>query len=134
MLIGYFNIFDYECEFTKENEKIKIEEVDSNDKEKRTEITDEKDYLDCLEQLAIWINSPWSQAHERYEISVNCKDAYTQMDESSPTWKCEYAIVGYDMNEALIYGYGNTEEEALSDCKKLFKWLQDEYNKENESF
>lgn len=38
-----------------------------------------------LEQMAVWINSPWSQAHEKYEIRCNCKDAYTQMDENEPT-------------------------------------------------
>ena len=86
-----------------------------------------------LEQWAVWINSPWSQAHESYERRCNCKDAYTQMDENEPIWKCEYSIVGYDGISASVFGYGNTEAEALESCMKHFQMLQDKYNTENES-
>lgn len=86
-----------------------------------------------LEEWSVWLNSPWSQAHERYEISCNCKDGYTEMDKDDFLWKCEYSIVGYDGISASIFGYGNTEEESLIDCKKHFKYLQDNYNKEDES-
>ena len=37
-----------------------------------------------LEFWAEWINSPWSQAHEFYKISINCKDAYTEMNKNDP--------------------------------------------------
>ena len=86
-----------------------------------------------LEEWAVWLNSPWSQADEKYVITVNCKDAYTQMDESEYLWKCEYSIVGYECISASVFGYGNTEFEALKDCKNHFQMLQDKYNKENES-
>ena len=88
---------------------------------------------DELEQWAVWINSPWSQAHERYEIKYNCKDAYTQMDDNEPVWKCKYSIIEYDGISASVFGYANTELEALESCKNHFQMLQDKYNIENES-
>lgn len=87
-----------------------------------------------LEDWAMWINSPWSQTHERYEIRLNCKDAYTEMDESDPAWRCEYSVTGYDGISASVFGYGNTEIAALEDCKNHFKMLQDRYNAEGVSF
>lgn len=90
-------------------------------------------FKDDLKNWAVWLNSPWSQAHEHYEISVNCKDAYTEMDENDPTWKCEYSIVGYELFSASVIGYGNTEIEALEDCIGHFKYLQEKYNPEGES-
>jgi len=94
---------------------------------------DEELTKEDMEEWAVWINSPWSQVHEKYEIQCNCKDAYTQMDENEPVWKCEYSIVGYDGISASVIGYGNTEFEALENCKDHFKMLQEKYNTENES-
>ena len=86
-----------------------------------------------LEEWAIWLNSPWSQTCESYTITYNCDDAYTQIDFNKPLWKCEYAVVGYDMITASIFGYGGTEDAALQDCKNHFKMLQNKYNATNES-
>lgn len=86
-----------------------------------------------LKDLALLINSPWSQVDESYTIKANCKDAYTAMNSEDPKWKCEYEVVGYECITAVIVGYGNTEEEALADCKRLFKFLQGNYNKDNDS-
>lgn len=86
-----------------------------------------------LIQWAVWINSPWSQAHEGYNIRCNCKDAYTEMNKNEPIWKCEYSIVGYDGISASVFGYGNTEVKALNSCKSHFQMLQDKYNTENKS-
>ena len=94
---------------------------------------DEKITEKDLEEWSVWLNSPWSQADESYEINVNCKDAYTQMGEEEPIWKCEYYIVGYECISASVFGYGNTEIEALEDCKNHFQMLQDKYNVEGES-
>ena len=94
---------------------------------------DEELTKEDMEEWAVWINSPWSQVHEKYEIKCNCKDAYTQMDTNEPVWKCKYSIVGYDGISASVIGYGNTEFEALKSCKDHFKMLQEKYNKENES-
>lgn len=89
---------------------------------------------ETLEDWAICINSPWSQADEHYEISVNCKDAYTEFAKDSPVWKCEYIVVGYDCITSCVIGYGQTEEEALNDCKRLFCHLQEAYNPQNNKF
>lgn len=95
---------------------------------------DEELTKEDLEEWAVWINSPWSQAHESYKITCNCKDAYTQMDENEPVWKCEYSIVGYEGISASVLGYGDSEVEALGECVNHFKELQKKYNKEDESF
>lgn len=87
-----------------------------------------------LKYWSEWINSPWSQDHEKYEIRINCKDAYTPMDESKLGWVCEYYIIGYDGITASVFGYGNTEIEALKSCKEHFGWLQAKYNGDNKSF
>jgi len=86
-----------------------------------------------VEEWAILLNSPWSQVHEKYEIKCNCKDAYTQMDENDPVWKCVYSIIGYDGISASVIGYGNTEVVALESCKEHFQMLQEKYNIDNES-
>lgn len=87
-----------------------------------------------LEYWSVWLNSPWSQAHEKYIISCNCKDAYTEMDKEEPIWKCEYSVVGYDGISTTILGYGNTEIAALEECKMHFQILQELYNPNKESF
>lgn len=86
-----------------------------------------------LEIWAVLINSPWSQADERYEIKCNCINAYIPMDKEEPTWKCTYSIMGYDCLTAEVIGYGDTEEEALNDCKQLFVYLQEHYNADGEN-
>ena len=49
-------------------------------------------------------------------------------------WTCVYESVGYDGISSSVYGYGNTEEEALKSCKDHFKYLQENYNKGGNSF
>lgn len=88
---------------------------------------------DDLIDWAVWLNSPWSQAHEQYTISLNCKSAYIEMDETIPMWKCEYSIVGCDGIIASVFGYGNTEIESLESCKEHFNMLQKKYNQDNVS-
>ena len=95
---------------------------------KGTELTKED-----LEEWALILNSPWSQTNETYTIEVNCKDSYTKMEEGTPIWRCIYKVVGYEYITATCIGYGNTEEEALMECKNLFKYLQKQYNPNNES-
>lgn len=95
---------------------------------------DEKLTKEDLEEWAIWINSPWSQIHEEYEIKCNCKDAYTQISGNEPAWKCEYSIVGYDGISASVMGYGDAEINALESCKRHYQMLQEKYNTENISF
>ena len=87
-----------------------------------------------LENWALVLNSPWSQAHEFYTIKLNCKDAYTEMNKEEPTWKCIYNVIGYEGICGIVTGYGNSEEEALKDCKELFKYLQENFNKGDDSF
>lgn len=95
---------------------------------------DEELSKEDLEEWAVCVNSPWSQTHETYEIKLNCKDAYTEMDENEPAWKCEYYVTGYSGISASVFGYGYTEVEALKDCKLHFRMLQNKYNPEDECF
>ena len=98
--------------------------------------TDGKEELtnDDMEAYAVFLNSPWSQANEKYVIELNCKDAYTAMNESDPVFRCYYQVVGYEACLSTIYGYGNTEMEALENCMNNFKYIQEKYNPEDESF
>lgn len=84
-----------------------------------------------MQQWALFINSPWSQADEEYKISVNCKNAYTEIE--NYIWKCEYIITTVDNAKINIYGYGNTELEALTKCIEHLTYLQNTYNIENDS-
>lgn len=98
--------------------------------------TDGKEELinDDMEAYAVFLNSPWSQSNEKYIIELNCKDAYTAMDENEPVFRCYYQVVGYEACLSTIYGYGNTEMEALENCINNFKYIQEKYNPEDESF
>lgn len=89
--------------------------------------------LEDLEFWAISLNSPWSQVHEKYIISVNCEDAYHEVSDKENLWKCEYQVRGYDNICSSLFGYGKTEEEALIHCKSMFLLVQNLYNKEDES-
>ena len=87
-----------------------------------------------LNRLAVGINSPWSQAHDQYLIKANAKDAYTEIPEKEPLFICTYHVIGAENIQTELYGYGNTEEEALQNCQALFAHLQQTYNPEDESF
>lgn len=87
-----------------------------------------------LEDWAYWLNNSWSQDNEMYEIKLNCKDAYTEMDKNKPIWKCKFHIVGAELTTSSVFGYGNTEVEALEHCKKIFQMLQERYSEEDECF
>lgn len=122
MLVGSL-FFDKEHDFSFFSDNMK-DFIDSNN-----EVLTDKE----LNDWAVWINSPWSQTHESYTISLNCKDSYTAMNSSDPVWKCVYEVIGYDGITSTVVGYGQTEEEALIRCKELFTYLQSNYNKENEA-
>lgn len=65
---------------------------------------DENDKLlknDILNQLSIWINSPWSLTCEQYEIKYNCKN-YSDIPEGEPEWVCSYYVIGYDGITTMI--------------------------------
>lgn len=99
------------------------------DEEMAQELTEEE-----LNRLAVCLNSPWSQSHEKWIIECNCVDAYTLVDENEPTFRCSYKVVGCDGITSSVIGYGGTQQEALQECIAHFEYLQNEYNKEGESF
>lgn len=84
----------------------------------------------ALYNWAVLLNSPWSQDLFGFDISLNCEDSFTEIKESEPKWKCEYFSIGYDGITAYCIGYGNTEIEALTDCKNLLETIQKQYNPE----
>lgn len=86
-----------------------------------------------LKYWALWLNSPWSQANIRFTIEANCKDAYTEIPENEPLWRCVYECVGYEAITATLIGYGNTAPDALSDCVNLLSAIQEKYNPEDDS-
>jgi len=87
-----------------------------------------------LKDFAVGLNSPWGQADETYTIKYNCKDDWTEKDKSKPDWKCEYEVIGADMFTSVLYGFGDTPNDALQNCIDIFNKLQSIYNKENDCF
>lgn len=86
-----------------------------------------------MNDYAVFLNSPWSQDNMHYEIKLNCKDAYTDMDPDAPQWRCLYSIVGYNGLFTSILGYGDTPNEALEDCIAIKAHIQDKFNPDDES-
>lgn len=88
---------------------------------------------ESMKDWALWLNSPWSQAHEKYTVEVNCKNAYTKMPEGEYKYRCIYIVVGYDGITATLWTYGDTPIESLQKNIGRFESLQYKYNPENES-
>lgn len=105
----------------------------SENKKAYVDVNDEPLSDETLNEWAILLASPWSQVDEEYKIMPNAKDAYTQIETKDQYWKCTYSVVSFDMMEASLIGYGNSEMEALSDCILTMQHLQKTYNKENKS-
>lgn len=101
---------------------------DPNETEPRPATTED------LNNFAVVLNSPWSQTNETYEIEINCKDSYTEIDPDEPIWRCDYRVVGYECITGIIRGYGDTPMEALTDCQNIFDILQKTYNPDDDSF
>ena len=93
----------------------------------------ESDGQEIMERFALWLNSPWSSKHESYNIEYNIADAYSEPSEGWPQWRCSYSTIGYEYAQSTIYGFGDTEEDALKDCKKRFAEIQKKYNPEDDA-
>ena len=91
---------------------------------------------EVLQRWALWLNSPWSYAHEKYniEFNLNLKDDYSVADNFKEyPWRCYLEVVGYDGACGVIYGYGKTPEEAMLHCKAHNMYIQSVYNPEKHS-
>lgn len=80
---------------------------------------------------AILLNSPWSQNDIKWTIKSNNESPYEAIKKSEPAFKCTYSIVGYDAIIAGFIGYGNTPEDAFTNCMVYYKHLESKYNKDN---
>ena len=85
-----------------------------------------------LEYYANCLGEPWSWSHESFIIKPNKESSYSEMPEGTPEWKCCYVVIGYEFMETGIYGFGNTEEEALADCKKKLEYIFEVYGEPEE--
>ena len=74
-----------------------------------------------LKNWAIWLNSPWSYDCFKYMIFLD----------SEKKWQCDYVVFGYDCVQAAIFSFGDTPQEALTNCQNNFKKLQEKYNPDN---
>lgn len=72
------------------------------------------------ELLEAWTINPWANDTFSYCIKLNSGDEYI----------CSLNVIAYDLLEASIYGYGETPEEALANCKRCMDWAQINYNPE----
>lgn len=87
---------------------------------------------ETLKEWALWLNSPWSFKDESFKIDYNT-DGFKPLPPGGPNFVCTRTVVGFEFTSAECIGYGNTEEEALKNCKELNKFVQETYNKENNS-
>lgn len=78
---------------------------------------------------AVCISDPWDDSLEGYEITINLKDREWEWDGQGPKWKCVYSMTGYEGLGASVYGYGDTEEIALKECRNHLQWLYEEESK-----
>ena len=85
-----------------------------------------------LGYYASMLQDPWSGVHEFYIIRPNQESAYKDMPDNVPLFKCLYNVIGYEYMETGIYGFGNTEEEALANCKKHYELIVKTYGKQEE--
>ena len=46
-------------------------------------------------------------------------------------WQCDYVVFGYDCVQSGIFSFGDTPQEALTNCQNNFKKLQEKYNPDN---
>ena len=74
-----------------------------------------------LKNWAIWLNSPWSYDCFKYMIFLD----------SEKKWQCDYVVFGYDCVQSGIFSFGDTPQEALTNCQNNFKKLQEKYNPDN---
>ena len=77
-----------------------------------------------LKKWAIWLNSPFSDDYFKYIISFDS-------EKKEKKWKCNYVVFGYDYVQSAVFGFGDTPEEAITNCRNNFKELQERYNPEH---
>lgn len=90
--------------------------------------------VEDAELWAVSLNSPWSQKDETWIVECNCVNAYFPMFKRDPVFRCCYEVVGCDMITSIVYGYGNTQQDALQECLEHFDFLQKEFNKADKSY
>lgn len=77
-----------------------------------------------LKTWAVWLNSPLSYDHFKYVISFNS-------EKKDKKWQCNYVIFGTDYVQAAIFGFGDTPQEALTECRHNFREIQERFNPEH---
>ena len=88
--------------------------------------TKDLSFNETMENWAVILNSPWAEHDIEYNIT---KNAYFKTEfVGCPEYICEYSIIAYEHMFASIIGYGDTPEEALTDCKTSFDYVQGLYN------
>ena len=108
--VGYLSFIDSDEELTIYSDDF-INFYDRNGK-----ILNEEE----LKNWSIWLNSPWSYDCFKYMIFLD----------SEKKWQCDYVVFGYDCVSA-IFSFGDTPQEALTNCQNNFKKLQEKYNPDN---
>ena len=74
-----------------------------------------------LKNWGIWLNSRGAYDCLKYMIFLD----------SEKKWQCDYVVFGYDCVQSAIFSFGDTPQEALTNCQNNFKKLQEKYNPDN---
>lgn len=87
---------------------------------------------EMLDNMGYFVTDSWSAATYSYKIRENVKDSYSEIDESIPVYVCEYFVECNDMVNVSVYGFGNTPNDALTDCQRYIELLKS-FRKEEEN-
>ena len=82
-----------------------------------------------LEYFISTLESPLNWNSARFVIKLNREIPMRKTP--APKWKCYYKVNG-DGFESGLYGFGNTEEEALANCKKRLEYMFKLYGKKED--
>lgn len=102
--------------------KLKDDTIMKSDSTEEFITARETDLID----LATMALNPWSSSSYQFKIREN-NNGYDEPVEGTPKFYCEYTAIYWEKFSVSIWGYGETEEGALKDCKNTLQSLE-KYN------
>ena len=79
--------------------------------------------IEDVRNLAQLLENPWDDGEINYIITIDTESSILTIDNDKPKWKCEYYAASYDFVEVSVFGYGNTQNDALNDCMETMKYI-----------
>ena len=98
-----------------------------------SEITTPEIFREFIKSFSGWLITMQSYENEQYIISRLNKTYHFRLSypvDSEYDWVCGYSITGYDNRKFIIYGYGQTKEEAMQRAVKVFSLFKERCKRE----